>query len=164
MLRVPSDWLYGYDRTYTQVFALTFLYNIGIIAAGVVLLFVICLIVKLCLGRKKSNEQLRESIITEEYSRISVADETEKKQLAQSIVPQTRSKPLVFFSFLTSFFFHLFWIVASLVYLNFYMFGTFGRSVAVDVLSVFAVFMTVAIPALIWKHNTKATLWGEMRR
>ena len=59
MLRIPSDWLYGYDRTYTQLFALTFLYNIGIIAAGVIALFVVCLIVKLCLGRKKSNEQLR---------------------------------------------------------------------------------------------------------
>jgi phage-related holin len=63
-----------------------------------------------------------------------------------------------------SFFFYCFWIVVSLIYLNFYMFGVFGRSTSVDVLSVFAVFLIVAIPTLIWKHFTKLTAWGEMRR
>lgn len=64
------------------------------------------------------------------------------------------------FNFLRSFFFYSFWMVASLVYVNYYMFGTFGRSTPVDVLSVFAVFLIVAIPTLIWKHVTKSKSWS----
>jgi hypothetical protein len=66
MLRLPSNWYYSDRRTYTEVFAITFLYNIGIVAAAVLAAFVICLITKLCLARRRANEQLKESILTSE--------------------------------------------------------------------------------------------------
>ncbi len=66
MLRLPSNWFYSDRNTYTQVFALTFLYNIGIVAAVALVVFVICLITRLCLARRIANEQLKESILTSE--------------------------------------------------------------------------------------------------
>ena len=56
---------------------------------------------------------------------------------------------------LTSLFFYLFWIGATLIYLVFFMFGTFGRGTHIDVLSVFILTLGVVLPTLIWKQQTK---------
>jgi len=64
---------------------------------------------------------------------------------------------------LTSITFYLFWIIATLIYLGFYMFNFFGRGTYIDVLSVFAVALLVIIPTLIWKYNTKVSNLDELR-
>ena len=66
MLRLPRNWYDSNSTTYTEAFALEFLYNIGVVAAPLLALFLICLIVKLCLARRKAYEQLKESILTSE--------------------------------------------------------------------------------------------------
>jgi hypothetical protein len=66
MFRLPRNWYDSNSTTYTEAFALEFLYNIGVFAAPVLALFFICLVVKICLARRKANEQLKESILTSE--------------------------------------------------------------------------------------------------
>lgn len=66
MLKLPRNWYDSNSTTYTEVFAWQFLFNIGVVAASILAMFVICLIVKLCLARRKASEQLKESILTSE--------------------------------------------------------------------------------------------------
>lgn len=67
-------------------------------------------------------------------------------------------------NFFTSFFFYLFWVVASLIYLGFNMFSYFGRGTYVDVLTVFVMALALILPTLLWKHKTKVTKWVNLRR
>lgn len=58
---------------------------------------------------------------------------------------------------ITSFFFYLFWIVVSLIFLTFYMFNFFGRGAYIDVLAVFAMTVIIFIPTIVWKYYTRAS-------
>ena len=64
---------------------------------------------------------------------------------------------------LTSIWFYLFWVTASLFYLTFFMFGYFGRGTHVDVLSVFLMNGALILPTLLWKHKTKTASWGKLK-
>lgn len=65
---------------------------------------------------------------------------------------------------LTSLWFYLFWVIASLVYLTFFMFGYFGRGNHVDVLAVFVLNGALILPTLLWKHKTKTVSWGKLKK
>lgn len=93
-------------------------------------------------------------------ARTSVSQE-ELYEKSVRVVPKGIGFRIV--NLLTSLFFYLFWIGATLIYLVFFMFGTFGRGTHIDVLSVFILTLGVVLPTLIWKQQTKTSSWEEQK-
>jgi|688.fasta_scaffold2024526_1 hypothetical protein len=63
---LPNEIDLRMNYTYNEIFALTFLYNIGMIVAGFLLLFLILLAVKTCIRRccQPSEVDLKQSILS----------------------------------------------------------------------------------------------------
>jgi hypothetical protein len=55
MFKLPNEQSYHQNTNYTQVFALTFLFNLSLIVAAFLLLFLVFLVAKICLARRRSN-------------------------------------------------------------------------------------------------------------
>jgi hypothetical protein len=79
-------------------------------------------------------------------------------------LPNPNTLAFKIINLLTSLFFYLFWIAASLIYLVFFMFGYFGRGTHIDVISVFVLAFALILPTLLWKHKTKTTAWEKQKR
>ena len=82
-----------------------------------------------------------------------------------ALLPDTnlKTKSFKIVNIITSVFFYTEWVVISLVYLCFYMFGYYGRGTYIDILSVGVMLVVVLIPTLLWKHYTKVDRWGNLR-
>lgn len=67
---LPNDVDLRMDYSYHEIFALTFLYNIGMVFAGFFLLFLIFLAIKTCLRRccQPSEEALKQSMLSSRES------------------------------------------------------------------------------------------------
>lgn len=78
-----------------------------------------------------------------------------------NVTPKTKLFKAI--NIITSIFFYLFWVIATIIYLVFYMFGYFGRGVHIDVFSVFLLTIGVLIPTLLWKHKTKIRDWDKQK-
>lgn len=59
MIKLPSEWVDNNRYNYTRNFELTFIFNIAIISASILVAFFILLIAKLCLARKTKKDAIR---------------------------------------------------------------------------------------------------------
>lgn len=145
---LPNEIDLRMDYTYNDIFALTFLYNIGMAVAGFFLLFLIFLAIKTCFRRscQTTEEALRQSMLS---SRESSSDSA---LIGEAGIPKSsRGAGYRAVSILTSLFFYGFLISASLIYLNFYMMGYFPYNGGIDILSILAMAAIVIIPSILWK-------------
>lgn len=152
---------------YTEEFALTLLWNVGIVGMIVTGLFLVFFIFKQYQLRVASNEAMRESILTQEdrssTAQLSARRDSEEGEALREVRVVPKTKLFKVINLMTSIFFYLFWITASLVYLVFFMFGYFGRGTHIDVLSVFLLNAALILPTLLWKNKTKNASWGKLK-
>ena len=146
---LPNEGDLRMDYTYNEIFALTFLYNIGMVVAGFFILFLFFLAIKTCLRRccKPVEETLKISMIS---SRESSSESILTGEASSAKVSLGGGYRLV--SVLTSICFYGFLISTSLIYLNFYMMGYFPNNGGVDILSILAMALIVIIPSIFWKR------------
>lgn len=67
---LPNEGDLRMDYSYNEIFALTFLYNIGMVVAGFFILFLVFLAIKTCLRRccRPAEESLKLSMISSRES------------------------------------------------------------------------------------------------
>lgn len=146
---LPNEGDLRMDYSYNEIFALTFLYNIGMVVAGFFLLFLVFLAIKTCLRRccQPSQEMLKQSMIS---SRESSSQSVLTAEAGPSRANLGGGYRLI--SVITSLCFYGFLISTSLIFLNFYMMGYFPNNGGVDILSILAMASIVIIPSILWKR------------
>lgn len=118
-------------------------------------LFIILFIAKQIMARL-ANKSMITSILTSEEGSEDLKEERSSEDAVRLLGGRQEGRLFKGLNICTSIFFYLFWLTCALMFLVFYMFGYFGRSTGIDVLTVLALTLIVTAPTLIWKYLTKS--------